>query len=73
MAKKRTAVQKIPVANIDEHGIYRGVMLIDDSELKPSHVRVPGNCDLAAGGYRWDSGVRGFVPTAEYIKQNRKG
>ncbi len=62
-------VIKVTVAKIDNNNIYQGVVQINKTSIKSTHVLVDMDCDLKKGCYLWDSNLKTFVPTDEFIKQ----
>jgi hypothetical protein len=63
--------EMVTVAILDANKIYLGMEQIKKSELTPSHVQLPDGCDLPVGKYGWNSLHGMFMPTLQYINEQR--
>jgi hypothetical protein len=59
------------VAKLDTNGIYQGVEEIPEKEVTEAHVRVPKDCDLVPGKYKWIASPGTFMPVL-LIDQDKK-
>jgi hypothetical protein len=66
------AVKNLTIAKLDHQNVYQGVKKIKANQLKDDDVEVPENCDLAIGGYVWDTQHKTFIPTFDFIDKLRK-
>jgi hypothetical protein len=79
MANKKTQIEMVSVAKLDEKNIFLGVEFIDKLMLTTEYVEVPGDCDLKPGKYFWEKDKQTFMPTLAYLlevrhlKRNQRG
>lgn len=71
--KKTKAVieELVTVAIIDSAGIYHGMEQIKKSDVTSTHVQLPDGCDLPPGKYGWDQKHNCFMPTKDYLLEQR--
>lgn len=51
------------IANLDENGVYHGMIEIEDEDLQAHHIELPEGCDLPHGQYRWNGHT--FLPLTD--------
>jgi len=58
---KATPVAMVQVAQLDDNGVYHGLIHVAESDITDAHVLLPDGCDLPPNKYYWDREQGTFV------------